>query len=108
MAVLRHGLFEAADHKKLAQAILEEKATNAGSEDSGDSNPTDAMRVQALKARQDLKKALKLQRRLETGEGHEFTPAEVTLVQRLETGQLEQDRKQANQNYGHGAGVEKR
>ena len=76
MAVLRHGLFEAADHKKLAQAVLEEKATNAGSEDSGDSHPTDAMRVKAVKARQDLKKALKLQRRLDAGEGHEFTHAE--------------------------------
>ena len=57
LTVLRHGLFEAADHKKLAQAILDEKGTNAGSEDSGDSHPTAAMRLQAVQARQDVKKA---------------------------------------------------
>ena len=105
MAVLRNGWFDSQNQQELLLAVMQ-----AGS-DSGDTHPTvqdkRKLRKNALVARKRLKDAKKLAMRLDSYELDEsdLRGEQITLLQHLDSGELEREMIANNQAYGHGAGA---
>ena len=123
-AVLRHGIFDVRSHKDLTattkrgfnfpMASSMFPATRTIEEgDGGDAHPAEkcvltssklshreALRKCAVKARQEYKRAGKIDQRIQ--EGGTASPKEWKLVRKYRAGDLLRERNKSNEAYGHG------
>ena len=102
---MRPGLFQAEDQARLAKAIVQEQENRDKA--SVDSHLAGTARVDlrrnAVKARQEYKKAVKIQAKVQ--HFGDITPHERELLCRFNDGTLAQRREAANNAYGHGKDV---
>ena len=108
-AVMRHGIFQIRDQQDLATALLQ--AQSSVDEHHADDVAgaaklmanKDTLREEAVKARQQVKRARKL--RDASNSGTELTQNQKVLCIQLESGELERIRNQKDRAYGHGQSV---
>lgn len=103
-AVMRHGLFEISDQRDLAAAVLREKELAGEMGAAAVGRGTEVLRKEAWQARKDLKSAEALQTKIAQGQATILRSHEERLIQRLRSGALHDQAKQANKAYGHGRG----
>ena len=106
-AVMRHGIFQLRDQHELASALLQAKNHSVDEQHADDVTGAiesvlnrDTHRAEAVHARQQIKKARKLVDA--SNSGAVLTRSEKILCSQLETGKLEEDRKEKDRAYGHG------
>ena len=108
-AIMRNGIFQLRDQQDLAIALLQ--AQSSADEHRADdvAGPVelvpnrDTLRAEAVKARQQVKKARKLVDA--SNSGVVLTPSQLALCRQLELGELERTRNQKDRTYGYGKDV---
>jgi hypothetical protein len=108
-AVMRNGIFQLCDQQDLATALLQ--AENSVDEHhAGEVAEAiklvpnkEAVRAEAVRARQQVQKAKQLLKRQNSGAY--LTQSQIALCIRLDSGELERIRNQKNQAYSHGKSV---
>ena len=102
---MRNGLFNADGQARLAKAIVDERDDRDNTGD--DSHLAGAaqlrLRREAVEARQEYKKALKIKAKVKNPV--RITAHERKVLDRLADGTLERRRNEANNAYGHGKNV---
>ena len=104
-ALLRHGIFDFSDMRKLAEALRREQNNAGGISQSARHVPDPELRSAALKARQEEKYAKRIASWADSGwVCNSFQKEQLIL---LETGELAKRVRAANAAYGFGRGAEK-
>ena len=103
-ALLKHGIFVSEDLKALAEALRRDRDNAGGVSQPARHVSAPELRSAALKARRAEKDAKKIRSWAEQGwECNQFEQQQLIL---LNTGQLAQQRQDANRAYGFGRGAE--
>jgi hypothetical protein len=108
-AVMRNGIFQLRDQQDLATALLQAQSSvdEHHADDVAGARALmahkDTLREEAVKARQQVKRARKLLDA--SNSGAELTQCQQVLCIQLESGELERIRNQKDRAYGHGQSV---
>ena len=120
MTVLKHGIFDSTSRREFLQALCEEKqaamsASVDAHHDGDDGGPTkrarvdnDALRQAALHARLAYQKGARLSQKMKDDNSiyASFSHENKLLLYLFNNGMLLERKKQADNAYGHGRGVD--